>query len=195
MPSSVVIWIRGGHGGIQAKPRIPEIPGIHGKNVLGIMESYLEPEKLGERIIMLGGGLTACEVGLHLNNCGKQVTIIGRRDSICYHESFKVMPTAIFSPIDTFLEWFQQRGIQLYLNSDVTQVLENGVKIRDTRTGSEQIIQGDTVILAAGMQDQRDLAETFNDVGAGYFAIVGDCAKPKKIREAVSTAFWAAMEV
>ena len=64
----------------------------------------------------------------------------------------------------------------------------------NTQTGEEKKVRGDTVILAAGMLDQRDEAESYNDVGAGFFAMVGDCIKPKKIRDAVSGAFWAAME-
>lgn len=82
----------------------------------------------------------------------------------------------------------------MLLNSEVVSVDKDGVVICDMRTGERKKVQGDTVIIAAGMLDQRDEAESYNDVGAGYFAMVGDCIKPKKIRDAVSSAFWAAME-
>lgn len=187
LPCALIVAIGG-------KQRIPEIPGIEGENVLTTMESYLHPERMGDHVIMLGSGLTACEVGLHLRKCGKKVTIIGRRDDICANESFKVLPTAVFSPIPTFHRWFREQEIDLLLNSEVVSVDKDGVVICDTRTGERKKVQGDTVIIAAGMLDQRDEAESYNDVGAGYFAMVGDCIKPKKIRDAVSSAFWAAME-
>lgn len=179
---------------IGAKQRIPDIPGVDGEHVLTVMESYLHPERVGERVILLGSGLTACEVGLHLQLCGKQVTILGRREDICARENFNVLPTAVFSPIPTFHKWFQERGIELKLSSEVVAVTHNGVRVRNIKTGELNTVEGDTVILAAGMLDQREEAEKYNDIGAGYFAMVGDCIKPKKIREAVSTAFWAAME-
>ena len=180
---------------IGAEQKKPAIPGIDRENVLTIMDTYLEPECVGERVIMLGSGLTACEVGLHLNRIGKDVTIVGRREGICFHENFNVMPTAVFSPVSTYMGWFKDYGIKLYDNSDVVEVLENGVRIRDTKTGEERLIEGDTVIIAAGVQARREEALEYNDVGAEYFSIVGDCVKAHKIREAVSTAFWAAMEL
>lgn len=187
LPCALIVAIGG-------KQRIPDISGIDRKNVLSVMESYLHPERVGERVIMLGSGLTACEVGLHLQQVGKQVTIIGRRDDICANESFKVLPTAVFSPIPTFHRWFEERNIDLLLNSEVIAVTDGGVIVRNVLTGETQEVSGDTVIVSAGMLDQRDEAEKYNDVGAGYFAMVGDCINPKKIRDAVSTAFWAAME-
>jgi hypothetical protein len=45
------------------------------------------------------------------------------------------------------------------------------------------------------MTANRQQALQFNDVGASYFAMAGDCIKPKKIRDAVSTGYFAAMEV
>lgn len=188
LPCGLIVAIGG-------KQKIPNIPGIDRGNVLGIMESYLQPERMGGHVIMLGSGLTACEMALHLRRCGKKVTIIGRRDDICANESFKVLPTAVFSPIPTFRRMFAEQGIELRLNADVVEITDGGVRVRDVNDDSESLVGGDTVIIAAGMQDRRDEAEQFNDVGAGYFAMVGDCIGPKKIREAVSTAFWAAMEV
>jgi thioredoxin reductase len=77
----------------------------------------------------------------------------------------------------------------------VIAVVPEGVRIRNNQTGEEQVIACDTVILAAGMTANRQQALQFNDVGASYFAMAGDCIKPKKIRDAVSTGYFAAMEV
>ena len=50
------------------------------------------------------------------------------------------------------------------------------------------------MVLASGMAARSGEAEVFRDT-APYFAAAGDCIRPKKIREAVSTAYWAAMEI
>ncbi len=180
---------------VGAKPRIPDIPGVRGENVLTIMDSYLHPERLGKRVILLGSGLTACEVGLHLHRTGYDIAIIGRRDAICYHENFRMMPTAVFSPIPTFLQWFDEYGFDVRNGAEAVAITDGGVRIRDVKTGQEQLVPGDTVVLAAGMDARSDEAMAYNDIGADSFWIVGDAIRPHKIRDAVSTAFWAAMEV
>lgn len=74
------------------------------------------------------------------------------------------------------------------------EILDDGVIVRDRITGQERTIAGDTVVLASGMAARSGEAEVFRDT-APYFAAAGDCIRPKKIREAVSTAYWAAMEI
>jgi NADPH-dependent 2,4-dienoyl-CoA reductase/sulfur reductase-like enzyme len=181
---------------VGASQKVPNIPGVEQENVIGVMDAYLHPERMGQHVLLVGSGLTACEVGLHLNRSGKQVTIVGRRDRICPHETmFNEPPSAVYTPVDTFLDWFDEHGIALYNNSDVIAVVPEGVRIRNNQTGEEQVIACDTVILAAGMTANRQQALQFNDVGASYFAMAGDCIKPKKIRDAVSTGYFAAMEV
>ena len=188
MPCSLIV-------SIGAEQKIPDMPGIHKQNVMTIMDTYLHPERVGKRVVMMGSGLTACEVGMHLSNLDKQVTIVGRRDVICYHEDFHHMPTAMFSPIPKFMEWIDEHHMGLYLNTDVVEVLDEGVRVRDVKTGVESILEADTVVICAGSAARRMEALRYNDCGADYFAMTGDCIKAHKIREAVSTGFWAAMEV
>ena len=79
---------------VGAKTRVPDIPGVQKPNVLSVLDAYRHPERLGSRVILVGSGLTACETGLHLRRTEKQVTIVGRRERICYHERFDKLPTA-----------------------------------------------------------------------------------------------------
>lgn len=180
---------------IGAKQKIPNIPGVQGDNVLTIMDAYLQPERVGKRVLMMGSGLTACEVGMHLSNLGKEVSIVGRRETVCFHEDFHHMPTALFSPVPKFMEWFEEHHTTLYMNTEVVEIVENGVRARDVNTGDISVIEADTVIVCAGSSARRMEALAYNDCGADYFAMTGDCIKAHKIRDAVSTGFWAAMEV
>lgn len=180
---------------IGAEQKLPDIPGINGPNVLSILDCYLKPELLGKSIVMLGSGITACEVGLHLERTGKKVSIVGRREGICFHENFKYPPTSVYSPIPTFLDWFTERGIDLYDNSECIEIMTDGVQIKNVITGKESIIKTDNVVIAAGMKAKREEALEFNSTSAGYFAMVGDCITPAKIRDAVSTGYHAAYQI
>ena len=179
---------------VGAETRKPAIPGVDKPHALTVLEAYKEPQRLGDHVIIVGSGMTACEVGLHLSRTGKKVTIVGRRERICYHEKFDKLPTALYSPIPTFLDWFEEQGIAVHNSCEAVEILDGGLKVRDTVTGEESVISGSSVLLASGMEARSELAESFRETGA-YFAVAGDCIKPKKIREAVSTGYWAAMEI
>lgn len=179
---------------IGATPRRPHIPGADGENVLTVPEVYEHPERLHGRVLMVGSGLTACEVALHLNNLGHEMAILGRRESICVHENFTHGPSVLYNPVPTFLDWFVERGIDLYNNADAIEILPDGVRVRDTKTGEERVLACDTVVLAAGMVARSDEAYRFQNC-APLVSLAGDCIQPHKIRDAVSTGYWAAMEI
>ncbi len=179
---------------IGAVTRRPNIPGANGGNVLTVLEAYEQPERLRGHVLMLGSGLTACEVALHLNNTGHTVSIVGRRETICFHENFTHGPSALYNPVPTFLDWFSERGIALHNGCDCIEILPDGVKVRDTQTGEVKTIACDTVVLSSGMTARSAEAYAFTNC-APYVALAGDCIKPHKIRDAVSTGYWNAMEI
>jgi 2,4-dienoyl-CoA reductase-like NADH-dependent reductase (Old Yellow Enzyme family) len=177
---------------VGATPKRPAIPGA--ERALTVLEAYEKQESLSGKVVMLGSGLTACEVGLHLNNLGLKVDIVGRRERICYHENFNVMPTALYNPVPTFLDWFQERGMGLYNNYDCVEILDGAVRLRQVETGEELLVEADHVVLCAGMEARSDEAYAFSNA-APFFAMAGDCVRPKKIRDAVFTGYWNAMEI
>ena len=177
-----------------ALPKKPDIPGVDRPNVLTVLEAYDQPERVRGRVLMIGSGLTACETALHLNNIGHSLAIIGRRDRICFHENYSRGPNALYDPVPTFYDWYAERGIDVYHNMDCIEILENGIRVRDVKTGGETTIPGDTVILASGMAPRSSEAYALQNI-APFFAMAGDCIQPKKIREAVSTGYWNAMEI
>ena len=179
---------------VGAKAQRPNIPGVEQEHVYTVLEAYANQDRLKDKLLMLGSGLTACEAGLHFNNLGYSVSIVGRRERICYHENFNVMPTAIYNPVPTFLNWFKERNIGVYSGWECVEILEHGVRIRNVTDGKETILPADTVILAAGMKAATSDAYAFRNA-APYFAMAGDCITPKKIRDAVSTGYWNAMNI
>jgi 2,4-dienoyl-CoA reductase-like NADH-dependent reductase (Old Yellow Enzyme family) len=58
-----------------ARPVKPGISGIDGENVLGAEEAYLHPEKTGQKVVILGGGLVGIELAIYLAGLGRGVTI------------------------------------------------------------------------------------------------------------------------
>lgn len=65
-----------------SSPLVPPIPGLDEENVVFVNNYYLEKEKVGEEVVVFGGGLAGCEAAIHLTQEGKKVTIVEMRDEM-----------------------------------------------------------------------------------------------------------------
>ncbi len=174
-------------------PTIPQLPGVGGDNVVTSMDVYDHPERLGEKIIMLGGGLQACEIALHLAANGKQVTIVGRREKLAPHE---VINNSVFNPIPAMKKMFRNfpKPVQIVTGCDCTEIFDGGIRGIMIVTGEEVTLEADTIVLAAGTKDQQLEAIKFND-SADFVSMAGDCREPKKIKQAVAAGYYQAMDI
>ena len=58
------------------------INSIKGENVVVVNNYYLEKNKVGNLVVVLGGGLSGCECAVHLGMEGKTVHLVEMRDSL-----------------------------------------------------------------------------------------------------------------
>ena len=65
-----------------ALPLLPEIPGLTGKGYLLPKEALEQGRPMGEKIMVIGGGMVGCEVAEYLAGKGKRVTIIEKLPEI-----------------------------------------------------------------------------------------------------------------
>lgn len=63
-------------------PIVPPLPGIDGDNVVVVNNYYLEKDKVGDSVVVLGGGLAGCECAVHLGMEGKTVHLVEMRDQL-----------------------------------------------------------------------------------------------------------------
>ena len=63
-------------------PLVPPLPGLDGDNVVIVNNYYLEKEKVGDEVVVFGGGLAGCECAVHLGMEGKKVRIVEMRDRL-----------------------------------------------------------------------------------------------------------------
>ena len=59
-----------------ARPIIPDIPGIDGKNVIGAEAAYTNPGKVGKTAVILGGGMVGMELAIYLDSLGNKVCVV-----------------------------------------------------------------------------------------------------------------------
>ena len=70
MGADVVILATG------STPIMPRVPGINDPKVVGCMDAFAHPEKVGQRVVVIGGGLVGCEMALDYAQEGKEVTVV-----------------------------------------------------------------------------------------------------------------------
>jgi pyruvate/2-oxoglutarate dehydrogenase complex dihydrolipoamide dehydrogenase (E3) component len=156
------------------KVSIPEIPGIHGKNVVVGLDVLAGRADVGQRVAIIGGELVGCEIADYLTEKGKQVTVMRRGETFA----------ADMNPLarEILLARLAQKGIALHSQVQYEEITDQGVVI--TREGKKQTIEADTVVIAAGARSEVSLLSVLKAKGLKVHA-VGDCSSPGKIADAL----------
>ena len=66
-----------------SRPLVPPIKGLDGDNVIIVNQYYKEKAKVGNHVIVFGGGLAGCECAIHLGQEGKEVELVPGDTVIC----------------------------------------------------------------------------------------------------------------
>lgn len=166
--------------------RLP-VPGIDGANVITAEEAYHLVKvggKLGDDLVVLGGGLVGCETGLFLAaEAGKKVTILEMLPDVALEEMYLTR--------DALVDRLREHTT-LVTSARCTGITPTGVSYE--KDGQQDTILCDTVVLSAGMRPRQDLAEQFCAC-APFFVSIGDCAKAANVRNATRTAYDAAVRL
>ena len=160
-----------------AKPAVPPIPGMDGKNVLVAEYAYQHPDEVGQKVVVLGGGLVGVELAIHLAGLGREVTIVemlpmlNNGGNILHQNALDVE--------------IKERNIALRLGTRVVKLDESGVT--GEKDGEQVFFPADTVICAMGQKALREEAEALRFC-APEFYVLGDCTVPKNILQATAMA-------
>ncbi len=167
-------------------PAVPNIPGLR-EHAIHVLEAYsTDAPALGERVVLLGGGMSACETAVDLARRGHKVTIVGRRDILA--------PTANWMQQESLKVPIAEYGITVYTDSEAVEVRENGAVIRNRKTGGESFAEGDSILYALGMRSNTEDMDEFYDCAIDVTA-VGDCISPRHLGPVIHEAFYAAMDI
>jgi 2,4-dienoyl-CoA reductase-like NADH-dependent reductase (Old Yellow Enzyme family)/thioredoxin reductase len=167
-----------------ARPVKPNIRGIDGVNVLAGEDAYVRPEKVGQRVAILGGGLVGIELGIYLAQMGRQVDIIEMMPALNDGGNFLHM-------IGLEAE-IRKNNIGVHLGTKAVEINEKGLLAEDT--DGQKLFEADTVIYAVGQRPLSDEAYALRAC-APEFHVIGDCSVPKNIMSATSAAFTIARDI
>ncbi|MCQ2226609.1 MAG: NAD(P)/FAD-dependent oxidoreductase [Bacteroidales bacterium] len=170
--------------GLGSTPIVPPIPGIDGKNVVIVNNYYLEKEKVGDTVVVLGGGLAGCECAVHLGQEGKKVHLVEMRDTLAVDCNIRHRPI-LMKMVGKYVEAHTQ-----YAGLRIT---DEGLVCKDSE-GKEVLLKADTVICAVGQRSNRKDAEALH-TAAPFVREIGDCIRPANITKAIYEGFHAALDI
>ena len=158
-----------------ATPKRLPIPGVE-----HAMEAtdYLYGKETGERVVIIGGGLSGCEIAYDLILKGKKPTIVEMREDL-------IAVRGVCLANSSFLrETFAYHDTPVYLNTTVQAIRPDGVTLC-TKDGKTIDVACDNVIVSAGY-NPHPIAEASRHVH-----LVGDANGVGNLR----TVIWRAWDV
>lgn len=165
-------------------PFVPPIPGIDRENVMLVTDYYKKQDQVGNRAVILGGGMAGCELAVHLNRKGKHVELVEMLHELAPDAPLRHRPLLLDE---------LNKGVVIHLKTQGVKITEEGLVVRDSN-GDESTLKTDTIIIAAGQRARSDIAENLADT-ATYVMQIGDCIRPATITQAIQQGYYAALDV
>ncbi|MCR2044414.1 NAD(P)/FAD-dependent oxidoreductase [Anaerosalibacter massiliensis] len=175
-PYSVFIAIGG-------KNIVPELPGIHGENVV-LATNVLDKEMdvKNKKIVVVGSGMTGLETAEYLAEKGNKVKVVEMLNEIG-----PGVYRSVLYDITTRLEKY---GVKMIPCRKLVGIDNGKVNVLNTNNNEKIAIETDYVVLSLGVTSVennefvKDIQNNFNNV-----MILGDATKPGKISNATQTGF------
>lgn len=170
---------------VGAAPIIPKIEGISDSKVKMAETIYGKENSVGEKVVVLGGGLVGCETADHLARMGKQVSIVELREDVAL-DSEVFYRTAV--KVD-----MRKNKVSLFTGCKGKKITGEGLVIEDMN-GKINMLQADTIICAVGYKADHKLFEKLC-MSAPIVQMIGDCRRPGKVTNAVSDGYYMALDI
>lgn len=158
-----------------SKTRKLRVPGA--EKGIEACEYLLGTKEVGNKVIVIGGGLSGCEIALDLYNKGKTPVIVEMKNDLVAMRGVCLANTSYLR------DFFALNKVDVRLNTGLVEITDKGVKVKDLKTGKESEIAGDSVIMSVGYIP--------TPVAKDGVKLVGDCNGIGNLR----TVIWRAWDV
>ena len=169
---------------VGSSPLVPPIPGLDGENVVIVNNYYKEKEKVGDEVVVMGGGLAGCECAIHLGMEGKKVRLVEMRDVLAPDANVRHRPL-LLKEIDKY--------VTVYTGHRALRVTSEGVVCAD-KDNNEVLVPGASVICALGQRSRTDVVNELLDA-APFVRVIGDASRVSTITNAVYWGYHAALDI
>lgn len=168
---------------VGSSAKLPPIPGA--ELAVNALDAYDPAADMGKKVVIIGGGSTACETALHLRGRGHDVLLLGRNPRLA-PETTGMYRVSMIDEMD-------KRGVEYLTGTQCVEITVGGVRTRNS-AGKELLYPADTVVLATGMAANGTSALEAM-CGSIPHTCIGDCVQPRNVASAISDAYMAALNI
>ncbi len=164
--------------------KLPNVSGIDKPHVATATEVLLKQKPVGQKVVVIGGGLVGCETALSLAMEGKDVTIVEMLSDLMSAG----LPVPHANRI-MVLDMLKFHNVKTILNTSLLEVKDGAVELID-KNFRRSTVPADTVVISIGLKAENKLyKEIAKEVPNTY--LIGDANNPRNIMYAI----WDAYEV
>ncbi|MBQ8029017.1 MAG: FAD-dependent oxidoreductase [Clostridia bacterium] len=160
-----------------SKARSIPVPGVK-EYAMDACEYLLGEKEVGENVVIIGGGLTGCEIAYDLYLKGKKPVIVEMKNDLIAVKGICLANTSFLR------DFFETNKVPVYLETGVSEIKSDCVIAKD-KNGKEIKLPSDSVIMSVGYVP-TPLAEKSKKVH-----VIGDAKKVGNLR----TVIWGAWDV
>lgn len=200
-----------------AAPLKPSIKGVDGSSVMSAEYAYLNADKVGEKAIILGGGLSGIELAIYLSGLGKKAAVMEMANALNFGENvlhamaarhqLDLLDVTIIT--STMAVEINEEGVigqyvgnqyspaencETIVKGGLNSVINSQPPISDKEVGARKLYKADTVIYALGQVPNSALLEDMQRCAPMVLSI-GDCVQPKNLLAANTTAYSVARDL
>jgi 2,4-dienoyl-CoA reductase-like NADH-dependent reductase (Old Yellow Enzyme family)/NADPH-dependent 2,4-dienoyl-CoA reductase/sulfur reductase-like enzyme len=163
---------------VGASVNTPDLPGI--ENAVHALDTYAADFRPGDNVVVLGGGLHACETAINLADTAKSVTVL-KFSSPDLHDGAPAPVTKLK---------MDKMGIKYYTEQVLRSIKKDAVEVDGA------VYPADTIVYCFGMNPRADVVEAIRTAaGDTPVKAVGDCNRAQDVAHAIRAAYVAAMEI
>ena len=165
---------------IVATGSTPNVIPVKGVKEYGIeaCDFLLGKKTVGENVVIVGGGLTGCEIAYELYLQGKKPVVIEMQDDLITTKGICLANTSFLR------DFFKANKVPVYLETSLAEVRADGVTVK-TKDGEEVVIKADNVIMSTGYRPAPLTKKS------RHVHVIGDANKVGNLR----TVIWQAWDV
>ena len=160
-------------------PRV--LHGVQGHEKMVEACEALTGTPVGQRVAVIGGGLTGCEIAYELALQGKEVVIVEMKDDLIAQKGVCLANSSYLR------EWFALHRVPVYLNTVLREVRDGSILCEGPDGTIE--LPCDSTISSAGYLPAPIAKES------GSVHLVGDCRKVGNLRSVIWRAYEVAMAI
>ena len=151
------------------------IPGADKDKLVYALEAFAHPEKLGKKVVVIGGGEVGVETALYIAKNGHDTTVVEMRDQLSA-DSTAIHYYSMFKEA-----WEAEPNFHGITGVKVARI-EQGAVVYTDKEGKEHSLEADSVVMCAGRVPRDAEAMAFYGTAPEFYTI-GDCKKPASVQQ------------